>query len=266
MTVFDVRHALRIASALVRTSLITTMQYRTDLAFDALAGLLRTAATAAPLLLVFQGGHTIAGWSLEQAALVMSLFFLMQAVLGGLVEPNLGEVVESVRTGNFDLVLMKPADAQLLVSARRVEPAHVWDLLASLLIAGWSISRTGPPAPLDALVALGLLVCGFVSMYALWLIAISLAFWFVRVDNLRFLLWSTADAGRWPIQVFSGWVRWALTFVIPVAILTSLPAMAMHGDWSRSTLLLGGGVAAGFLVTSRLLWTRALATYTSASS
>ncbi len=258
--------ATQIGSALIRTSLLTAMQYRSDLAFDAFAGLLRTIATSAPLLLVFQRDQTIAGWTLPEAAWVMSLYLLMQGILGGLVEPNLGEVVESVRSGNFDLVLMKPADAQLLVSVRTVAPSHIWDVLASILLAGWAVSQGGAPTPVNALVAFGLLICGLASMYALWLMAISLSFWFVRVDNLRFLLWSAADAGRWPIQVFSGWARTVLTFVIPVALLTSFPAMALRGQWDLSALATAAGVAVTFVVASRLAWTRALASYTSASS
>lgn len=258
--------AAQIGSALVRTSLLTAMQYRSDLAFDAFAGLLRTVATSAPLWLVFQRGDSIAGWTLPEAAWVMALYLLMQGILGGLVEPNLGEVVESVRSGNFDLVLMKPADAQLLVSVRTVSPSHLWDVLAALALAGWSVSQTGLPAPGDAVVAAGLLICGIASMYALWLMAISLSFWFVRVDNLRFLLWSAADAGRWPIQVFSGWARYVLTFVIPVALLTSFPAMALRGEWDSGVLATSAAVALGFVVLSRLAWTRALASYTSASS
>ena len=132
--------ATQIGTALIRTSLLTAMQYRSDLAFDAFAGLLRTIATSAPLLLVFQRDQTIAGWTLPEAAWVMSLYLLMQGILGGLVEPNLGEVVESVRSGNFDLVLMKPADAQLLVSVRTVAPSHIWDVLASILLASWAVS------------------------------------------------------------------------------------------------------------------------------
>lgn len=258
--------ATQIGTALIRTSLLTAIQYRSDLAFDAFAGLLRTVATAAPLLLVFQREQTIAGWTLPEAAWVMSLYLLMQGILGGLVEPNLGEVVESVRSGNFDLVLMKPADAQLLVSVRTVAPSHVWDLLASVLLAAWAVSQGGLPTPVNTVVALGLLVCGLASMYALWLMAISLSFWFVRVDNLRFLLWSAADAGRWPIQVFSGWARTALTFIIPVALLTSFPAMALRGQWDLSILVTALGVALTFVVASRLAWNRALASYTSASS
>lgn len=256
----------RVGTALVRASLMTGLQYRSDFVFDGVAGLARTAALAAPLALVYLHADEVMGWAPAEAALVLALFLLMNGVIGGLVEPNLGEVVEAVRTGTLDLVLMKPADAQLLVSLRTVAPSHLWDVLAAALVAGWALPQVGWPTPLDTLVAALLLLLGLGAMYGLWLLTISASFVFVRVDNLRFLLWSVTDAGRWPITVFSGAVRWLLTVAVPVALLTSFPAMALLGRWDAPLLATAVLTGVGFLAASRWVWVRALSRYTSASS
>lgn len=266
MTFDAARHLLRVVAALVRVSLMTGMQYRADFLFEGLAGLVNTLALAAPLWLVFQHAPQLAGWSGYEAALVLSLFLFTTGVVGGLVEPNLGQIVEAVRTGSFDLLLVKPADAQLLASLRTVAPSHVWEILASFGVAAWGLAHLPAPAPLDAIVALGMLGCGLASMYALWLLTISASFVFVRVDNLRFLLWSATDAGRWPITVFTGFVRWVLTIGIPVALLTSFPAMALLGRWDAELLAVGAGTALTFVALSRWVWVQALGRYTSASS
>jgi ABC-2 type transport system permease protein len=103
-------------------------------------------------------------------------------------------------------------------------------------------------------------------MYGLWLLAICASFWFVRVDNLRYLLWSVTDAGRWPITVFSGPIRWALTVAVPVAVLTSFPALAIRGRWDATLLAVAVATTLAFVVGSRIVWRRSLASYTSASS
>ncbi len=66
--------------------------------------------------------------------------------------------------------------------------------------------------------------------------------------------------------MFSGWVRYVLTFVVPVALLTNFPAMALRGQWDGEVLATALGVATVFVLLSRFAWTRALASYTSASS
>lgn len=260
------RHGRRVVGALVRTSLMTGMQYRSDFLADSATGLVRTAATAAPLWLVYQHTDAVMGWHLADASLVMALFLLMNGLLGGIVEPNLGMVVEAVRNGTLDLVLLKPADAQLLVSLRSVAPARMWDVVAAVALGAWAITQQALPTAPDVAIATLMLGCGLASMYGLWLLAICASFYFVRVDNLRFLLWSALDTGRWPITVFSGWVRWGLTFAIPVALLTSYPAMALRGDWDATLVATGFGTSVVFVVGSRMVWVRSLAAYTSASS
>lgn len=260
------RRQAQVVGALVRASLMTGLQYRSDFLFESASGLLRTGAVAAPLLVVFLHTDEVVGWSQAEAGLVMALFLLMNGLLGGIVEPNLGMVVEAIRTGTLDLVLLKPADAQLLVSLRSVAPARIWDVFAAAAVGALSMASLPMPGWLDVGVAALLLLAGLVSMYALWLLAICTSFFFVRVDNLRFLLWSAVGAGRWPIGVFPSWLRWVLTFAVPVGILTSFPALALLGRWDASLVLTGCATALFFLALSRWAWTRSLASYTSASS
>jgi ABC-2 type transport system permease protein len=219
-----------------------------------------------PVALVFSLRDSVLGWSAEDVALVAGLYFFVQALLAAVVEPNLGEVVESVRNGSLDFVLLKPADAQLLCSIRRVQPARIWDVVAAALLIGWALSRLPPPSPADWAAAAALVVSGLAAMYGLWLLAICASFWFVRVDNLRYLLWAISDAGRWPLDVYGPWIRVLLVAVIPVAVVTTFPALALRGRWSWELLALGVGVGLGFVAISRWAWLRALSSYTSASS
>lgn len=255
-----------IAGALIRISLMTAFQYRSDFLFEALTGALRTFGTLAPLWLVY--GHTteIGGWTVDEATLVMGFFLALNAFHGGLMEPNLGEVVEAIRQGTLDLWLIKPADAQLLVSVRRIDPAYVWDAFAALAVIAFALWRMPTPTPLNALLGVALFIVGLLAMYGVWLLAICTSFYWVRVDNLRFLLMSAADAGRWPLSLFSGWLRVALVAVLPVAVVTTFPAEAFRGTWTPTHVGVAFAVATVFLVGSRLAWKRSLSFYTSASS
>ena len=68
---------------------------------------------------------------------------------------------------------------------------------------------------------------GVLATYALWIVCAAASFWVVRLDNLMFLLGSIFDVVRWPVQVFQGVWRIVFTFVIPVAVMTTFPAMAL---------------------------------------
>jgi ABC-2 type transport system permease protein len=103
-------------------------------------------------------------------------------------------------------------------------------------------------------------------LYALWILVVSASFWVVKVDNLSYLFGSLFDAGRWPIAIFRGVLWFTFTFVFPLALMTSYPAMALLERLPASTALaaLGGGLA--FASVARWVWRRALGFYTSASS
>lgn len=262
----EARRQLAAVAALLRVSLATAMQYRSNFVLEMVVGLLRDVGRVAPLALVFWHRDQVAGWDLPQALLVMAFFLVFNGIQGGVFEPNLGEAVDSIRTGTLDLMLMKPVDSQLLVSLRKFSPSALWDLVAGSAVGAFALTMLPAPAPIDVLLAAGLFGTGVVAMYGLWLLAICVSFYFVRVDNLRFLLWSVTDAGRWPIDVFSGAARFLLVALVPVALITSFPASAIRGTWSLSTLGVAVVVSGIFLVGSRLAWKRSIANYTSASS
>jgi ABC-2 type transport system permease protein len=122
------------------------------------------------------------------------------------------------------------------------------------------------PAPAAVATALILLACATLVLYSLWILVISAAFYLVKIDNLSYLFASIYDAARWPVDVFRGFLRLLFTFVIPLALLTSYPALALLGklDLAVAAQALGGSLV--FAVAARVVWLRSIGRYTSASS
>jgi ABC-2 type transport system permease protein len=258
---------LRLIGVQLRISAAAAMQYRANFIIEGFMTAGWMALTLLPLAVVYGGRSTIAGWDGPSALIVMAYFIGVHAVLEGVVSPSLVDMVERIRNGAFDYVLLKPVDAQALVSASRYEPWKIIDLLAAIglvIYAFWLRGTT--PAPLDVVAGIVLFGAGCLAMYALWLVCAALAFWVVRLDNLTFLLGSIFDVARWPVQLFRGMWRFVFTFVIPVAVMTTFPAMALLGRGSaRLTLATLGGTLL-MLGVSRLVWRTAIRNYTSASS
>ena len=106
----------------LRASLIFAAQYRADFLVDGAIEILWTSTALAPLLVAFQGRASIAGWSFGEALVVLGFFTLLQAVLEGAINPGLVAVVQHIRKGTLDFVLLKPADAQFVSSP---PPAYI---------------------------------------------------------------------------------------------------------------------------------------------
>jgi ABC-2 type transport system permease protein len=261
------RRYLRLLRVQLRTSATLAVQYRTEFVLKGVMSLFWLAITIAPLAVVYGQRTSVAGWSYPQALVVLGWFALLKAVLEGAVTPSLTAVVEGVRTGALDFVLLKPADAQFLVSTARFEPWRVLDLLGSGAILVYAFHRLGHwPRPPDVFVAAVLLVMAIVLLYSIWILVVSASFWVVRVDNLSYLFGSIFDAGRWPISVFRGALRVVFTYIFPLALMTTYPAEALLGRlrWMTAVFSLLGGAA--FALVARQVWRRAIGFYTSASS
>jgi ABC-2 type transport system permease protein len=103
-------------------------------------------------------------------------------------------------------------------------------------------------------------------VYCLLLVLSTLSFWFVRVENLLAIFWSFLDAGRFPVDVYPGWLRVTLSTVVPIGIAVTVPAQAIAGrlDTSGLLVMLVGTIATG--VFASWFWQRGLRSYTGASA
>lgn len=261
-----VRYA-RLMLLQLRMSAVTAMQYRSDFIVKGLMSFLWLGVTLVPLVSVFQQRAVVRGWTFPEALVVVGCFALMKGILEGAVSPSLTSVVEHVRKGTLDFLLLKPVDAQFLVSTARIEPWRVMDLVGGVGVLIYAFHHMGRvPTPGHVALAAALMAVGVMVLYALWILVVSAAFWVVKVDNLSYLFGSLFDAGRWPIAVFRGALWFAFTFVFPLALMTSYPAMALIGRLSPATALAAGAGGLTFASLARVVWQRALGFYTSASS
>jgi ABC-2 type transport system permease protein len=261
----------RLLGVQVRTATIGAMQYRADFLVRGLIALLWLGVALAPLLVVFGARQQVAGWRFAEALVVVGWFSLLKAILEGAISPSLTAVVEHVRHGTLDFVLLKPADAQFLVSTAKFEPWRAIDLAGALAIFGYAFHLLGRwPGPAQIALGLAFLVLATMTLYSIWILVVSAAFFVVKVDNLSYLFGSLFDAGRWPIDVFRGVfhgaLRFAFTFVFPLALMTTYPAQALLGKLDARTALLAMAGGLLFSAVARGVWKRALARYTSASS
>jgi ABC-2 type transport system permease protein len=258
---------LRLLAVQLRVSLASAMAYRANFFVEGVMSLVWMAITLLPLIVLFDGRRTVAGWDAPSALVVIGYFMAVRAVLEGLISPSLVDLVEKIRSGSFDYVLLKPVDAQAMISASRYEPWKVFDLAGAIAVVIYAfVQRGAPPPAADLVLGVVLFGAGVLATYALWILCAAASFWVVRLDNLMYLLGAIFDTARWPVQVFPGVWRTIFTFVIPVAVMTTYPAMAMLGRLDARTALATVGGALGLLVLSRLVWRTAIRSYTSASS
>ncbi len=249
----------------LRASVVLAAQYRADFLLDAVIEILWSATALAPLLVAFQGRAAIAGWRFGEALVVLGFFTLLAAVLEGIINPSLVAVVQHLRKGTLDFVLLKPADAQFLVSTARIYPWRAVNVVTAGVLFVLSFRALGrSPGLADCALALVFFGAAVTALYSLWLLVVCSAFYAVKIDNAADLLNAVFDAARWPSSVFRGAVRVVVTFVVPLALMTTVPARALLGHLDGETVVAALAGTAFLAGVSRWAWIRSLAAYTSA--
>jgi ABC-2 type transport system permease protein len=257
----------RLLAVFFRVSVMGELAYRVNFFMQLFESLLELAASLAGLAVVFSYTDTLGGWRPDEVLALVGVYFLAGGVIGLVIQPGMEQFIESVRDGTLDFTLTKPEDAQLLVSIQRVEIWQLIDIVLGLGVLVTALIRLGEKVGgWEASAFAVMLVAGAVIIYSFWLILATLSFWFVRVENILEIFRSMYEAGRWPVSLYPGWLRFGLTFIVPVAFATTVPAEALTGRLTWETLLGTVVVAALLFIVSRVVWRVGLRQYSGTSA
>ena len=258
---------LRLLAVFFRVSVLSELAYRANFFMQLFESLLELAASIAGLAVVFSYTDTLGGWRPDEVLALVGVYFLAGGVIGLVIQPGMEQFIESVRDGTLDFTLTKPEDAQLLVSIQRVEIWQLIDIVLGLGVLGVALVRLGETVGvLEATQFAVMLLSGGVIIYSFWLILATLSFWFVRVENILEIFRSMYEAGRWPVSLYPGWLRFGLTFIVPVAFATTVPAEALTGRLTWETILGGVVLATLLFLVSRIVWRFGLRRYSGTSA
>jgi ABC-2 type transport system permease protein len=260
------RRYVRLIRIFMGASISAQLEYRANFLISLLSALLTAGGALFGLVVLAGDGNPVGGWTYREASVVVGLFTLVQGFIGAVLYPNLSRLAEQIRLGTMDFNLLKPVDAQFLVSTRNIDPFRSIDLLIGGGLLTWAISGIPGITLLNLVTGLGLLLAALVIVYAIWFGLTTTAFWFVKVENITELFNGLFRAGQFPVTAFPGWVRVLFTFFVPIAFITTVPAEALIGRLNLNSALSALGVAAVLLIVSRLFWQHAIRSYTSASS
>lgn len=248
-------------------TLTTELEYRA--AFWANAGLsvfwLVWAALGAGAY--FRFAPSVRGWTYDELLVVLGIFFAINGLRQAVIGPNLSRMTEYVRMGTLDFLLTKPVSSQFMVSLRHVGVYNWLDPLLGFGLVTFGLVRREEPVSVKLVLTFALLiVAGGLVMYSMALAIHCLAVWSIGGEDLDEIVEGMVEAGRFPVQMYRGFVRTVLTFFIPVALLTTVPAEAILGRGSNGVLVVSCSIAALLLFATSRLWVWSLRHYTGASA
>jgi ABC-2 type transport system permease protein len=260
-------HTLKLLSTLLRLNIQQELAYRADTAINILVSLMWLGWELLSLSIIFSNTATLGGWGQGELIALLGVWRLINTLMAALIWPNTERFNSSIRDGSFDYTLLQPVNSLLLVSFSRIVIWRVWDLAlaAVLIVVGIGIAG-GTTAPLSLLAFLALAASGAVVIYSLWIVLIACTFWFVKFDNNVTILQALMESGRYPATVYPTWLRLIVTFVVPIAVATTVPLQALRGELAGWQVLMFLGVGVAALLIASQVWRVGVRRYSGASS
>jgi len=258
---------LKLLSAFFKVNVQMALAYRADTVVSILLNLMWLGWELLSLNIIFSNTTSLGGWGLGELIALLGVFRLVNTLMMAIIWPNTEKFNQSIRDGSMDYTILQPVNSMFLVTFSRVTVWRIWDLVLAIVLIVIGINISGDTtSPLSILTFILLTISGAVVIYSLWIVLIALTFWFTKFDNNVTILHALLDAGRYPVTVYPVWLRIIVTFVIPVAVATTIPLQALRGDLNLNQVILFFTVGVvSFLIASRV-WKSGLKQYSGASS
>ncbi|HEX9334189.1 MAG TPA: ABC-2 family transporter protein [Anaerolineales bacterium] len=258
---------LKLLSAFLKVNVQMSLAYRADTVVNILLNIMWLGWELLSLSIIFNNTETIGGWGFGELIGLLGVFRLVHTLMIALIWPNTEKFNQSIRDGSMDYTLLQPVNSMFLITFSRITIWRFWDLILSAVLIVVGINMSGSiTTPLDILTFFLLTVSGAIVIYSLWIVLIALTFWFTKFDNNVTILQALLDAGRYPVTVYPVWLRILVTFIVPIAVATTVPLQGLRGELTIARVLMFIAISIiSFIIASRV-WKAGLRQYSGASS
>ena len=260
-------HQVNLIKTFLKINLQIALAYRADTVINILINLMWLGWELLGLQIIFSNTDTLAGWGPGELVALLGVFRLVNMLMASLIWPATEKFNTSVRDGSLDYTLIQPANSLFLISFSRIVVWRAWDLILAIILISVGIQMSGgvPNLP-GLLVFLLLTLSGALVIYSLWVVLIALTFWFVKFDNNVTILQALLDSGRYPVTVYPTWLRIIVTYLVPIALATTIPLQGLRGDLSALQVLIFLGVGMISFRVALWVWKAGVRQYNGASS
>ena len=258
---------IKLFALFLKRSAMLGLEYRANLIGGLFSSVFDVVWSFLATTFLYAYRDTIGGWSFYEALVVVGMLFVASGFLYVVVWPNVQGIIQHVRTGTMDFILTKPLNSQWYATLNRFKFESGSSILTGFLLIGYSLFQLGitPDAGRIALFVL-LALGGLVILYALLTLVVTISFWAVAVDQVTELIYVLLETGRYPASAMPQPLRTLITYIIPIAFISTVPAEVLLGRVTTAAVWLCWVFAAGLLALSIWFWRVGVRHYGSASS
>ncbi|MEO8581297.1 MAG: ABC-2 family transporter protein [Patescibacteria group bacterium] len=204
------------------------LEYRADFLFWGFVSVMWTAFNFFFTGIIVGSSGFLAGWNTDEVFVLLSIFTIYDAFTWSFFYFNMQRYMNKVFTGELDMFLVKPVDPQFMLSVEHNSYNNLFRLFIGIGMLIISLIHLNKPITLFSfLIFVIMFVLGFILTYSVWFMFATISFWVDRLDNLNDVMPSLRRLSQLPRSVYSGVSSFLFCMVLPVVLVTSIPAEAL---------------------------------------
>jgi viologen exporter family transport system permease protein len=266
-------NSLRLYLKLLGISILGQMQYPGSFLMLSLAQFLVTIIEFVGIWALFERFDTIQGWTLGQVAFFYATVNISFPLADTLARGFDLFGQDFVKTGNFDRVLLRPRTSILQLAGYQLPLHRIGRLFQGFVVLGIAVHLTD----FQWTTALSLwfiwtILGGIAFFFAVFVLQATMAFWTVEsLEIANTMTYGGVQAAQYPMDIYAGWFRKLMTFVVPLACISYFPVVGILGleDPLGSSLVFqiaSPAIGFLFLFVSFGVWQLGVRHYTSTGS
>jgi ABC-2 type transport system permease protein len=264
---------LRLLLRLIGASLRAQAQYPGSTIMLTLGQFVGNGIELLALWALFDRFGNVQGWHFGEVAVFFGLVHMMFA-LADLICRGFDVLgTEFLRTGDFDRVLLRPRSATLQLVAYDFRISRFGRFAQGLIVLLIGAKAAGVDWDAATIaITLWAMASGVALFFAIVVLQGAMSFWTIEsLEVVNVVTYGGVQAAQFPLSIYNGWLRGALTYVVPIACVAYFPILLVLGradplgtpPWFGAVAPLAGFVFLGIAFTA---WRFGVRHYTSTGS
>lgn len=261
------RRYFRVYKKLMELNLATLTAYRSNFVNSVVSSIVWGLFTVFSVILLTNRVDSLFGWSRDEIILLTCVFNIILGIFHLLFSRNFEYFSRIVHLGQLDTFLLKPVDAQFLLSTRYINYTSIIRIFFGIGLTCYFLrERLFAIQLIDIVLFLLFSICGIVLLYSIWYMVTTVTIWFSRLNNIVDVLFTMSSITRYPPEMYREFSIYVFAFLFPLILIITTPTKFLLGRPDASSVFSLIILSIVFFVASRKFWRFALRSYSSASS
>ena len=208
----------------------TLIEYRADFILGLIGFIFVQSIGVIFITLIFNSIQSLKGWSFYEILFIYGFAQIPRGIDHVFTDQLWIFSWQTIVEGKFDKYLVRPLNPLFQVIVEKFQPDGFGEIIIGIILVATSWVKLNLDISIGKIISLIVVILFATLIYtAIKLAVTSIAFWVKFAQSYLFMIYQISTFVKYPISIYSNWIRGILTFIIPFAFTGYFPSAYFLG-------------------------------------